>query len=136
MELASLPRCAGEQGLAGGAQAGAVVTATDACDDPEFIFPLTITVRSDEPDDAGSGDGMTTGDVDGQDGYTAPVDILGRLSWDGELGAYVGTIQLRAERAGSGDGRNYTIDVMAFDSQGNFTTTSCCVVVPHDKGKK
>lgn len=111
-----------------------VVTATDACADPEFIFPLTITVRSDEPDDAaGGGDGNTTGDVDGQDGYLTSVDIFDRLDWDANQQAYIGMIELRAERAGSSDGRKYTIGVVAFDSHGNPAFTSCCVVVPHDR---
>lgn len=110
------------------------VSATDACDDPEFIFALQITVRSDEPDDAaGDGDGNTTGDVNGQDGYAAPVDVLSDMEWDEDLKAYVGTIQLRAERAGTGDGRMYTIDVVAIDSHLNEALTSCCVVVPHSR---
>ena len=49
-----------------------------------------------------------------------------------ELGGYVATIQLRAERDGNGDGRAYTIDVSAIDSQGNSATASCVIVVPHD----
>jgi hypothetical protein len=48
-------------------------------------------------------------------------------------GAWIGTIKLRAERAGSGDGRAYTIDAMAFDSQNNVSLCSCVVVVPHDR---
>lgn len=110
------------------------VVATDACQDPDFIFPLAITVRSDEPDNAtGNGDGNTTGDVNGQDGFAAPADILSNMTWDPVAQEYVGTIELRAERAGGGDGRKYTIDVTALDSQGNAAITSCCVVVPHDR---
>jgi hypothetical protein len=111
-----------------------IVTATDDCEYPDFVFPLVITCRSDEPDDAGGvGDGNTTGDVDGQDGFTAPVDIFGSMEWDSVNHRYTGTISLRAERDGTGDGRKYTIDVMALDSHGNAAITSCCVVVPHDR---
>jgi hypothetical protein len=42
-------------------------------------------------------------------------------------------VLLRAEREGNGVGRKYTIDVSALDSSGNQATTSCCVIVPHDK---
>ncbi|MCI0587692.1 MAG: hypothetical protein L0323_12695, partial [Planctomycetes bacterium] len=48
-------------------------------------------------------------------------------------GTFVATIELRAERANSGDGRQYTIDVAAFDSADNVATASCVVVVPHDR---
>ena len=111
-----------------------IVAPTDACAEPEFIFPLFIFVSSDEPDNAnGVGDGNTTGDVNGQDGFSAPVDILGQMTWDATALVYTGTILLRAERDGTQDGRKYTIDVTALDSQNNPAITSCCVVVPHDR---
>ena len=43
---------------------------------------------------------------------------------------------LRAERDGSGDGRQYTIAVKATDAAGNEGSASVEVVVPHDQGKK
>lgn len=111
-----------------------VIVATDACADPDEILPITVTVRSDERDDApGGGDGNTHGDVNGQDGYVAPVDVTGEFHYDEGTGLWTGTVRLRAERAGSGHGRKYTIDVQAMDSNGNASTTSCCVVVPHDR---
>lgn len=113
------------------------IAGTDAVSDPRDFVLQSVTLRSDEPDDAaGNGDGATTGDVDGADGYAAPVNITARFTFDasiGERGAWVATVQLRAERAGSGDGRCYTIDVAARDSSGNPATTSCCIVVPHDR---
>jgi hypothetical protein len=45
------------------------------------------------------------------------------------------TVKLRAERAGSGDGRVYTIYVKAVDGSGNESRpASVRVVVPHDRG--
>jgi len=42
-------------------------------------------------------------------------------------------LQLRAERGGSGNGREYTIKIDAQDSSGNISSTNLMVVVPHDK---
>lgn len=82
-------------------------------------------IASDEPDD-GVEDGHTTGDVNGSDGYTAPVPVT--LTWDGS--AYVATVRLRAERSESGSGRVYTIVCDAVDGSGKRYTTSCEVLVP------
>lgn len=43
------------------------------------------------------------------------------------------TLQLRAERAGKGHGRDYNIVVDAVDSSGNHATTNVVVHVPHDQ---
>ncbi len=43
--------------------------------------------------------------------------------------------QLRAKRAGSGNGRVYTLTYQGSDRSGNTATCSTTVVVPHDKGK-
>jgi uncharacterized repeat protein (TIGR01451 family) len=42
-------------------------------------------------------------------------------------------VQLRAERAGSGIGRTYTINIASTDSGGNTTSTTVTVEVPHDR---
>lgn len=111
-----------------------VLAGTDACSAPEEIVPLLVTIRSDEPDNEdGLGDGDTTGDVNGQDGYSAPVDITDLLVYDDDLGAWITTVQLRAERDGVSDGRAYILDIMAIDSHMNVSLTSCVVVVPHDR---
>ena len=47
-----------------------------------------------------------------------------------------GTIYLRAERSGGGDGRVYTITYRATDENGNVGFGSAEVLVPHSKGKK
>jgi hypothetical protein len=107
-----------------------IVTATDECFAPNFIFPINVMLRSNEID--GSGD--HTGDSDGQDGHSAPVDITSAFAWDATLGAWVATIHLRAERLGSGRGRAYAIDALAFDGSSNFGSSSCVIVVPKSMG--
>lgn len=94
----------------------------------------SITIRSDESDDAvGNGDGATTDDVDGADGVTTPVNVTGRCAFDDALAAWVGTVQLRAEREGASDGRCSTIECSTQDDAGDAVVTSCCTVVPHDQ---
>jgi hypothetical protein len=44
-------------------------------------------------------------------------------------------LNLRAERAGSGSGRVYTIAIMCADRAGNTSTTTARVRVAHDQGK-
>jgi uncharacterized repeat protein (TIGR01451 family) len=45
-------------------------------------------------------------------------------------------VQLRAERAGKGNGRIYTITITCIDSAGNSSHQGVEVSVPHDQGKK
>jgi hypothetical protein len=45
------------------------------------------------------------------------------------------TLNLRAERAGGGSGRVYTITVESRDAAGNSSTATTAVLVPHDQGK-
>jgi hypothetical protein len=88
----------------------ATVTVNDICDaDPTVV----LTVASDEPDNAiGIGDGNTINDI--------------------QLGTDYRAFQLRAERAGTGDGRVYTITYTATDASGNSAFAIATVVVPHD----
>jgi hypothetical protein len=60
------------------------------------------------------------------DGNTAPDWIVTSAT----------TLQLRAERAGVGSGRIYTIGVRCTDAAGNSSSTSTVVTVVHDQGKK
>jgi FtsP/CotA-like multicopper oxidase with cupredoxin domain len=77
----------------------ATVTVTDACDpDPGFTLD---SITSSEPDN-GAGDGNTTGDIAGASIGTADTSF-----------------QLRAERAGGGTGRTYTVSYTATDDSGN-----------------
>ena len=83
--------------------------------------PFTVTlesVTSNEPDN-GQGDGDTSGDIQGAD--------LGNADYD---------FDLRAERAGGGSGRVYTITYRIVDAGGLATTATAHVSVPHDQGKR
>jgi len=95
----------------------ATVTVSDMCD----LSPvITLTsIASNEPDDAkGNGDGNTENDIQGAEFGTKDYAFL-----------------LRAERAGNGDGRVYTITYTATDASGNRVIGTAIVIVPHDKGK-
>jgi M6 family metalloprotease-like protein len=88
----------------------ATVTVTDICDANPAVILASVT--SDEPDDAiGNGDGHTVDDI--QIGTTLE-------------------FKLRAERAGEGDGRVYTITYTAIDASGNSASASATVIVPYD----
>jgi hypothetical protein len=92
----------------------ATVTATDICDAAP-VKKLTSIV-SDEPDDAiGNGDGNTVDDI------------------QAAIGTTVFAFKLRAERAGEGDGRVYTIKYTATDASGNSASATATVTVPHGK---
>ena len=92
--------------------AGAVTGITDPDGDPVAI---AITgIRQDEPVDA----------VGNGDGHTSP---------DATIGSG-GAFQVRAERAGGGDGRVYVIAFTASDGQGGSCSGTLSVGVPHDQG--
>ena len=75
-------------------------------------------IGSDESDNAvGVGDGNTHNDMQAA---------------DGSLDADDRVFLLRAERAGKGDGRIYTITFRVTDDAGNDTVASCTVEVPHN----
>lgn len=105
---------------------GIFVTVEDTCDEDEALL-VDCTVSSNEPD---GGDG----DVDGEDGHAAPVPV--ELDYDAQLGMFVGEVELRAERLGTGTGRSYSVTCEVSDASGNTTTASCVVVVPHDRRGK
>ncbi|HJQ97919.1 MAG TPA: hypothetical protein VJ826_06350, partial [Candidatus Polarisedimenticolaceae bacterium] len=89
------------------------VTSTDNCDGAMTIV-LVSAISSDPDDDPGAGDGHTTNDVQGATTGTDDFDL-----------------QVRAERAGEGAGRTYTLTYRATDDSGNSTTGSTTVFVPH-----
>jgi hypothetical protein len=85
------------------------VDVTDICGE---VTTRIVGVESNEPVN-GTGDGDTAPDW----------EITGDL-----------TVDLRAERAGTGDGRVYTIEVEAVDGSGNSTTGTTSVRVPKSQG--
>ena len=85
-------------------------TATDACSDGVAISVLGV--ESDEPADR-LGDGNTSPDW--------------RIDADGSL-------WLRRERSGTGDGRTYTVRCVAVDGSGNTAPFDVRFDVPHDMG--
>jgi hypothetical protein len=90
----------------------ATVIASDNCGTPTIAL---ASLTSNEADDAlGRGDGKTTGDIQpGTDDFH---------------------FSLRAERAGAGSGRIYTVVYTATDGAGNAASEAGLVVVPHDLG--
>jgi hypothetical protein len=97
---------------------------------------VSLTASSSEPDVAPGT--APSGDVNGLDGNTSPVALApGPFQFNGasiSAGSSTSTIQLRAERAGSGPGRIYTIAGLVSDAAGNTTPFSTTVTVPHDQG--
>ena len=110
---------------------GIFIDATDACAAPEDLVLLSVTISSNEPDNA-LGDGDTGGDVDGMDGYTSAVDVTPSFTFNDLTNSFEGSLSLRAERDGAGTGRTYTIEAVVIDTWFNLASTSCVVVVPHE----
>jgi len=90
------------------------VLAIQDCD-PMTTVEL-VSVTSNEPDN-GLGDGDTTGDIAGA-----------------TLGTDDRSVQVRAERSGTGSGRIYTFVYRVTDGSGNATEATATVTVPHDQG--
>lgn len=93
------------------------VNASDNCGVPTVEL---VSVSMNEGDEANTFDGIY--DSTPGDGHT-----VGDIEVDG-----AGIISLRAERAGTGNGRVYMIEYAAIDEAGNSTTVTTDVVVPHD----
>lgn len=87
-------------------------TVTDNCGGTLLQQPKITKVECNESENA-NGDGNTSPDW----------EITGDL-----------TLNLRAERAGPGSGRIYTITIEAIDEAGNIGTSTALVKVPHDMG--
>ncbi|WP_409342385.1 OmpL47-type beta-barrel domain-containing protein [Paenibacillus sp. MBLB4367] len=94
----------------------ASVNATDSLSGVNSINSIILTsITSNEPDN-GSGDGDQPNDIQGA-----------------EFGTFDTGFMLRAERAGNGTGRMYTITYTVTDNAGNMTNASATVWVPHDQ---
>ncbi len=90
-----------------------IVSAEDACGQPiDLANAVVVEVRSDEPEDTiGTGDGRTSQDIV----VDCPAGVM-----------------LRAERAGSGNGRVYTIVYRIDGENGASAGFEALVTVPHD----
>ncbi|HEX5424326.1 MAG TPA: PKD domain-containing protein [Candidatus Acidoferrales bacterium] len=95
----------------------ATVQASDSCDANPAVTLVSIT--SNEPDD-GLGDGDKPNDIQSIGGGPIP------------FGTDVSSFLLRAERAGMGLGRLYTVTYTAKDASGNVASASAQVIVPID----
>jgi hypothetical protein len=91
-----------------------VGSVSDNCSMPSIGDVMIEKVTSDEPDN-GVGDGDTTNDI--------------------VIGADCRSVQLRAERAGTGDGRVYTITLRLRDARGNVTRRDFEVSAPIDQNE-
>jgi hypothetical protein len=88
-----------------------VASATDNCSGNLINSVVIASVGSDEPEEAsGGGDGNTLNDI--------------------VIAANCKSVQLRAERQSSGNGRVYTIVFKVTDASGNVGTASRTVIVP------
>lgn len=87
-----------------------------------------VAVRSSEPDQLTGLSSLLTRLRGGDDALDTPNDIQG---WD--LGTADVDGLLRAERAGSGPGRTYTLTYQVSDRAGNTTRCETQVLVPHDR---
>ena len=109
------------------------IDASDLCTVAADLVLLEVILTSSEPDNAlGDDDGNTTGDTDGEDGFTIPVDVTEFFTFNPDTGGFEGSVFLRAERAESGSGRTYTIQATVLNNDNNCATSSCAVVVPVD----
>jgi hypothetical protein len=86
-----------------------VASATDGCDGNVANNVVVTSVSSDESEN-GNGDGNTSNDI--------------------LIAANCKSVQLRAERQTSGNGRVYRVNLKVTDSQGNSTTATYRVSVP------
>ncbi|MBT4864971.1 MAG: hypothetical protein HON53_07635 [Planctomycetaceae bacterium] len=112
------------------------ILASDLCSAPEDLVLLAVLLDSDEPDDAsGKHDGATTGDTNGEDGFSSPVDVTDQFTFNTETASFEGTIVLRAEANKKGNGRTYSINVSVLDTFDNLSNSSCAVVVPKNSKK-
>lgn len=97
-----------------------VTIAANAFDNGGGAITLAVAVESSQPPDT-TGDGNTIPDyyIDSIDDETGIIEL-----------------RLRSERAGTGDGRMYTITITATDESGNSSKAVVTIRAPHDKRKK
>lgn len=105
------------------------VVASDYCTAPDDLV-VECSILSSQPDDT-MDNGRLVGDVNGSDGFSAPVEVALESVGDGE---YQALVYLRAERyAPDPYGRVYSVNVMVMDASLNVGQASTTVNVPHDR---
>jgi hypothetical protein len=87
-----------------------VTSAVDNCDSSVGVGSVTITKVTSDESENGNGDGETLNDI--------------------VIAADCKSVQLRAERAGTGNGRVYTLTFQVTDAAGNISTATAKVTVP------
>jgi len=97
-----------------------IVIAANALDNSGMPVMLSVQVFSDEPEE-----GLGDGDM--------PVDWA-NIFINQESGVI--TLQLRSERSGMEDGREYTVRITAVDDSGNSTFADVRLKVPHSSPRK
>ena len=105
---------------------------------PSVLWPpnhkmVKVTVEVDATDNSGSAPFCCILGVSSNESINGPGDGDTEPDWDYADDPLV--VLLRAERAGGGDGRVYTIEVGSTDASGNAATDTVEVIVPHDQGK-
>jgi len=97
-----------------------VTIQANAADNSGLPLALSVEIESNEAAD-GDGDGNTQPDFE-------------VLDVDSETG--VVRVNLRAERSAKGDGRVYTVTLMATDTSGNAAEATIAIIAPHSKGRR
>jgi hypothetical protein len=89
------------------------------------MVPITFTVNASDPDGSAVTVRIISVTSSEPENGLGDGDIAPDFQITGDL-----TLLLRAERAGGGPGRTYTITLEATDAGGSTTTTTVEVVVP------
>ena len=91
-----------------------MVSVSDNCASLSASDVVITQVTSDEPEDVkGGGDGKTNNDI--------------------VIAGTCGSVDVRRERQGGGNGRVYTSHLSVDDGSGNTDTAICLITVPHDQ---
>jgi len=105
---------------------------------PDVLWPVNhqmmpVSIEADVSDDLDPSPVCRIASVAGSEPENAPGDGNAGSDWNitGPL-----TLELRAERSGSGVGRTYTIAVECADASGNSSQAPVTVRVPHDQRRK
>jgi len=106
---------------------------------PDVLWPsnhkmVEVTVEVDATDNSGSAPFCYILGVDSNESINGPGDGNTKPDWELFDNEPL-VVLLRAESAGGGTGRVYTIHIKCTDASGNTTTGTVDVTVPHDQGK-